>query len=162
MPESSVVVSTVLPLLVCLALVALVAMMVFLSKYLVERYKDSRWGLFLKKVDALLDSVVQRIEVELKPIAVTALADGIITPEEAKILRDSAVKMALSTGATWLRKEADSFGYVGQMLTEWLLGRVEQRVAVMPQKLLAAQAASGSVVAIQGGAPVPSKAPAQS
>lgn len=152
MSEPSVFVSQVLPILAGLVLAGLLVALGFASKYLAERAKTSRWWLFLGKVNELVTTAVQRIEVEWKPKLASAAADGIITPEEGKLLREEAVKIVVSTGGVWLRKEAAAFGYVGQALTDWLLGKVETAVALMPQKVLAAQAASGGIVALPGAA----------
>lgn len=93
------------------------------------------------KVAELASAIVRDIEATVKPEASRMTADGKLTPEEAKRLRDLALaRLKTSLGERGLEQLRGTLGLAGVAAEGYLAGKVEEAVATVkaPQAAVAA------------------------
>lgn len=120
------------PLAFGLLFLLLTLVLGWLIALLAAKAKESKAAGFFGYAATLAREAVQHVETNLKPKLLAATADGKLTPDELRQLRDEAIKLVKEWGGTTLQKEARK--WIGGDFSAWLVGLVESAVAMMAGK----------------------------
>jgi hypothetical protein len=123
-------VTLVLPSLLSVIALALSVLGGLLIKWLATKIKNQQIVAFLGKANTLAHDAVMYVDGVIKPDVVKASADGVITPAEAKQLRDEALAALMKfLGDKGVTEAKALLGVTGEQLATWLQGLIEKAVA---------------------------------
>jgi len=151
-------VQTVLAVVVPLAIGALCAGAVYalakLGQLLGNKAKANRMWLLLVKVEELAVAIVRDVEATVKPEAQRLTADGRLSPDEARRLRDLAMaRLKTSLGERGREQLGSVLGLAGVAVEGFLAGKVESAVAAVKQGPVSAAVDWAAVAAKVGPRP---------
>lgn len=98
---------------------------------LARRSKDSRiWGT-VNSLWVLMQAVVAHVEREIRPHVQKALADGKLSPEEARLLKDEALKLFKEAAGTNLLQLQKLLGLTEGALGTFVSGLLERALSTV-------------------------------
>lgn len=105
----------------------------YLGKFLVSwakaKYGSTRLGIVLVKVTAVVDSLVQHAQVELRPQIAKAMEDGTLSAEEAAQLKSEVMRMVKTAlGEQGLGDLQGVLGLGSSMVDSFISGKIESAV----------------------------------
>lgn len=117
-----------LPLVLTALMGLIAAALVALTKKLNAEASHSKLATLGLRVTSLVDAVVRDVEATVRPLIVAAGADGNLTADEGKAIKDAALRRVKSSlGEHGLKELSAAFGDVGHFLS----GLIEASVTRM-------------------------------
>lgn len=102
------------------------------GQWLLAKNKDSKFNLVVARVTHFAAAIVQDVENTLRPQIGAALADGVLSPEEAKQLKDAAMsRLKTMLGTQGVGELTGVLGVFAPSVDAYLSGVIEKTVTNM-------------------------------